>query len=456
MSNRRKKVKEEKQIGAEDKLELAARIANSGNRIQHTYESIESSLLRIIHWFSNGIDKILFNQKYSKLIAFLLAVLLYFLVNIGEYDIGVTQSGYVLENIPLTVSVDDSVYEVSGLPSTVSASIIGDVSDISMLRNSNTYKVVADLTGLGEGTHEVDLIATDFSSKLSVAVTPSRAVVTIRKKITRSFSLSYDYVNLNQLDEIYVLGTPTLSTSVVNVRASEDTLNQIAFVKALIDVSARTENFSTEASLAAYDSNGNRVNVSLIPSVVNVEVPVSSPNKTVEVVVKPVGEVPNNMAIDTINLDHSTVTLYGPLTALSTIDAITVEIDATTLTENASYTSPIMAPSGINKMSIQRVVMSVSLGERVSRVIENVPIQYKNNINGYRANVPEGETATASVIVYGTRDNVNAISANDLEVSFNMANITPGVQEVTLSVTGNNPLLTYELEKPTIVLEIIE
>lgn len=443
-----------------DKLELAARIANSGDKVQHTYENIENSLLRIIHWFSAWIDRLLFNQKYSKLIAFLLAVLLYFLVNIGEYDVSITQSGYVLENIPLTISVDESVYEVDGLPSTVNASIIGDASDISMLRNSNSYKVVADLTGLGEGTHEVDLIATDFSSKLSVAITPSTAVVTIRKKITRSFSLSYDYVHTNELDEIYVLGTePTLSTSTVNVRASEYTLDQIAFVKALIDVSSYdggTSPFTVEAPLAAYDSSGNRVNVSLIPSVVNAQVPISSPNKTVEVIVKPVGEVANDMAIDTINLDHSTVTLYGPQSVLSVIRNITVEVDASTLTDNGQYTSPIITPSGINKMSIQRVTMQVTLGEKVSRVIENVPIVYKNNVNGYQAGIPEGVEATARVIVYGTASNINSITINDMEVSINLQNVETGLQELPLSVTGNNPYVTYVLDTPTITLEIQE
>ena len=458
MSNRRNRPQRVVRDNSE-KLELAARIASSGDRVQHTYENIENSLLRIIHWFSALIDRLLFNPKHSKLVAFILAILVYFLVNIGEYDLTVTQSGYVLENIPLSVNVDDSVYEVTGLPSTVNASIIGDASDISMLRNSNSYKIVADLTGLGEGTHEVDLIATDFSSKLSVAVTPSTAIVTVRKKITRSFSLTCEYVNTNNLDEIYVLGTASPSSSVVNVRASEVTLDNIAFVKALIDVSSYSgsgDEFTVEAPLAAYDAEGNKVNVSLIPSVVKVNVPVSSPKKDVEIIVRPIGEVAEGQAIDTIVLDHNVVTLYGTEAALKTINNITVEVDASALTDNGTYTSPIVTPSGINKMSIQRVTMTVSLDEKVSRTIESVPIIYKNNIYGYQAGIPEGEEATATVTVYGTASNINSITFNDLEVSINLQNVEPGLQELPLSVSGNNPYVTYILEKQTITLEIQE
>ena len=306
---------------SEDKLELAARIAKQSKKVAHTYESIESSFLRIIRWLSSWVDRFLFNQKYSKIVAFLLAVMLYVVVNISNSPLGaITQSGFVINEIPITVRVNEEVYEVSGLPNSVSASIIGDVSDISMLKNSSSYKVVADLTGLGEGTHEVDLAAADFSSRLNVSISPSKAVVTIKKKVTWRFNLSYDYINTDGIDAMYLLGTPTLSTTEVMVKASQTTIDQVAFVKALIDVKGQSSTFTTEAKLVAYDANGNRINVDLIPSIVTATVPVSSPNKTVAILIEPIGEIPNNMAIDRISLDHASVTLYGPDSVISKIN----------------------------------------------------------------------------------------------------------------------------------------
>jgi len=325
-----------------------------------------------------------------------------------------------------------------------------------MLKNSNSYKVVADLTGLGEGTHEVDLTATDFSSRLNVTINPSKAVVTIKKKVTWRFNLGYDFVNTDEMDSMYVLGTPTLSTTDVMVKASQTTIDQVAFVKALIDVKDQTATFTTEAQLAAYDVSGNKIEVDLIPSVVTVTVPVSSPNKTVEIVIEPVGDVPNDMAIDTISLDHSSTTLYGPDSVLSKITELAVQIDATTLTENSSYTAPITIPSGVNKTSVSRVIMTISLGEKVSRVIENVPINVYNNTNGYRFSLGEGQDAVANVIVYGTRANIDALIADNIDVYFSMQNIQTGTQEIQLSVSGSNSLVIYELEQPVITLDVID
>ncbi len=442
---------------SEDKLELAARIAKQSKKVAHTYESIESSFLRIIRWLSSWIDRFLFNQKYSKIVAFLLAVMLYVVVNISNSPLGaITQSGFVINEIPITVRVNEEVYEVSGLPNSVSASIIGDVSDISMLKNSSSYKVVADLTGLGEGTHEVDLAAADFSSRLNVSISPSKAVVTIKKKVTWRFNLSYDYINTDGIDAMYLLGTPTLSTTEVMVKASQTTIDQVAFVKALIDVKGQSATFTTEAKLVAYDANGNRINVDLIPSIVTATVPVSSPNKTVAILIEPIGEIPNNMAIDRISLDHASVTLYGPDSVISKINNIKVQIDATTITENSSYTAPITVPSGVNKASVSRVILSVTLGEKMSREILNIPINVYNNTNGYKFSLGEQEDAVANVIVYGTSSNIDSLTTEDIDVFFSMQNIQPGRQEIQLSITGKNPLVKYEIVQPIITLTVID
>lgn len=452
--SKRKKVD---RLESEDKLELASRIAKQSKKVANTYESIESSFLRIIRWLSSWVDRFLFNQKYSKIVAFLLAVLIYVTVNISDSPLGtISQSGYVINEIPITVRVNEEVYEVSGLPNSVSASIIGDVSDISMLKNSSSYKVVADLTGLGEGTHEVDLAATDFSSRLNVTINPSKAVVTIKKKVTWRFNLSYDFVNTDEIDAMYVLGTPTLSTTEVMVKASQTTIDQVAYVKALIDVKGQSTSFMSEAVLAAYDVNGNKVDVDLIPSVVTASVPVSSPNKTVAIKIEPIGEVPNEMAIDQISLDHSSVTLYGPDSVLSKINDIKVQIDATTLIENSSYTAPITIPSGVNKASITRVIMSVTLAEKQTKTISSVPINVYNNTNSYKFALNEDEEVVADVIVYGSTSNINDLSADDINVYFDMKNILPGTQEIQLSVSGNNSLVKYELVEPIITLTVME
>ena len=64
-----------------NKTELANRIAEQSQKVANTYRSMESGLFRIFRWFSGFFDRIIFNQKYSKVFALVLAVLLYAVYN---------------------------------------------------------------------------------------------------------------------------------------------------------------------------------------------------------------------------------------------------------------------------------------------------------------------------------------------------------------------------------------
>ncbi|UPU40187.1 CdaR family protein [Erysipelothrix sp. Poltava] len=62
-------------------------------------------------------------------------------------------------------------------------------------------------------------------------------------------TLSTEFVNQNKLGSQYVLGTPELETQDVTIKVSKETMSQVAFVKALIDVSGQTEQFTTDAEI---------------------------------------------------------------------------------------------------------------------------------------------------------------------------------------------------------------
>ena len=66
--------------------------------------------------------------------------------------------------------------------------------------------------------------------------------------------------------------TPTLDTMTVKITASQNQLNSIRIVKALIDCTGQLQDFEANATLAAYDAKGNRVNVILSPETVHANV----------------------------------------------------------------------------------------------------------------------------------------------------------------------------------------
>src|SRR5690554_2581076 len=196
---------------SEEKTELAKQIASRSKKVAKTYANIETSIMRVIRWMSSVVDKFMFNNRYGKIVSLVLALLLYATINFGGeglFETGVSGSGDTINNIPLSVISNNEVYEVSGLPETVSALVVGDLADIQMTKNQGDYQVVADLTGLTEGTHQVSLLPQNFSPRVSVAINPSTAIVTVERKISSRFTLDYDFVNVNKMDLEFVLSEP--------------------------------------------------------------------------------------------------------------------------------------------------------------------------------------------------------------------------------------------------------
>lgn len=111
------------------------------------------------------------------------------------------------------------------------------------------------------------------------------------------------------MDPAFILSSATFDTTEVLIRASQDTINSIAFVKALIDVTDVDATFTTEAQIVAYDNNGLIVNCDIIPEFVTVTVVVTQPTKQVPIIVRPIGKLVEGYAIDEIALDNSIVTI---------------------------------------------------------------------------------------------------------------------------------------------------
>ena len=460
MSNevKQKEQKQKKNRTSASKTEQANKIGKQSMKMAQSYEKMEMMLARIIRFFSTFLDKVLFNNRHSKLVALLLAVLMYVGVNyssVRSIYTSTLRSSRSISDVPVMINVNSDTFEVTGVPSTANITITGDATTVTTAANSQDGKVLVDLDGLTEGTHEVRLTTEGYGSGVNVVVDPSTIVVNLSRKITKQFDISYDFINQSKMEDIYSPGTPVFDYTKVNVRASAKTLDSIAFVKALIDVSDQTADFEQNARLIAYDSNGNPVNADIIPDQVHVVVPVTNPSKSVPVNVQVSGEVPDGKAISSITLDQQTVTIYGAENVLADIDNITVTLDASTLTKDSTVLRPISLPSGVSSTSVSQITMNVTLDKSTTRTIDNVPIHVRNNVNHYKASQPDNIT-TVSVEVHGAQQNIEAITADMINVYIDMEDATPGLQTFELKVEQpTNGLVSYVLNDTTYSLNVL-
>ena len=285
------KKKKKTQLSSEGKTELAKAIAEKSQTFARTYANVEIKVGKFFRWISGWLDKLLFNQKHGKVVALILAILFYVTFNSqGANFLENVKSAEDLGEFPVSQVLSNQAYEVSGLPETVKVRIIGDLTDIKSVKQQKNFKVIANMTDLTEGTHEVKLTTEAMPARVEVVLEPSTVVVTIKKKSIRRFTVGYDFVNRQQMDSIYDLGEPQLQ----QVRSDSDTLDKIAFVKALIKVDKDVKtDFETKANIVAYDADGNLMKVDIIPDTLKASVKVTKPSKDVPITLNPTGVIPN-------------------------------------------------------------------------------------------------------------------------------------------------------------------
>lgn len=434
------------------KVELANKIANQSKKVAKTYEYFENNLFVAFRTFSSFIDKVLFSNRFTKLVSLCLALLTFLIVNFNSknsiFARPITYSK-TMPKVHVTALYNDETFEISGLPETVDVTVTGDGSSVnSAINQSGT--VVANLEGLVEGTHNIKLSGDGFSDAVNLKIDPSNVIVTLKKKTTMQFDLSYDFINLDKMNKIYSAKEPVFDVSKINIRASKDTIESIAFVKALIDVSNQTKDFEIDAPIVAYNKNGQPLKVDIIPQTVHAKVPVSSPNKTVPITIQTTGSLKEGVAIESVVLDNETVTIYANEMVLSKIDQVSISLDLSTLETDSNLSRPIVLPTGVNSSNINQVNMAIKLGEEKSRTIDNVNINYVNNKNNYRF-TPDNNISTVSVDVIGSETNINNINPDDINVYFDMENAKVGAQEFQLNIKQpNNPYIKFVLKQTTI------
>lgn len=447
-----------KNTNLENKTERANRIAEQSKKVKRTYEKMEDFLFRVLRAFSTFLDKVLFNEKYSKVVSLVLAVLLYAIVNYNALSTSFQSSlrySKTLSDVTVLAKYNSDTFEISGLPEKVDVILTGDAANVTSAANAENGTVICDLDGLTEGEHEIKLTTEGYGNNVNVVVNPTNVNVVMKKKTTRQFDISYDFINQDKMEQIYSAGTPEFEYTKINVRASKDTLDSIAFVKVLIDVSGQSADFEQDAVLVAYDSSGKPVNADIVPNTVHVKVPVTSPNKSVNIQVQVSGEVPDGKAIDSFTMDQQTVTIYGSETTLANIDQVVVTLDAGTLTKDSTVLRPIVLPAGVTSATNTQVTMNITLADAEEKTIDDIPINVINNNKHYKASQPDNKTTT-SVTVKGTKNNIDKLAADDINVYIDMKDAQPGLQKFALQIEQpKDGFVVYTLNESEYELNVL-
>ena len=273
------------------------------------------------------LDRMLQSNLSMKVLSFVMAVVLLFTITGGIDNIFSTPNGGdYLYDVKIDTEGLQSDYDVVGLPETVNVALVGPSLDIYSTKISKKYKVVADFSTLGEGEHTIELQGKDFPSDLQVMIVPQTVTVKITQKVTKTFELGYKFSNEDSMDSKYSVSVESMEHHEVEVRGSQDNIDKINSVKAVIDLKGKNNDFEQNAKIYAYDRSGKKVDVEIIPNTVKVDCMVSSYSKEVSIVPQYTGQLASGYGFESIKLKQEKVTIYGKEELLNSINSVGVVI----------------------------------------------------------------------------------------------------------------------------------
>lgn len=377
-------------------------------------------------------ESFLRNERLMKILALIVAI--GFALNV-RYSFTMKERYSVdINSYPLVSYYDKERTVVEGLPDTVDITLVGDKSQVDIAKTKANFEIFADLRDLPPGTHKVNLEYSKLGSKLDVKIDPSTIVVTIMPLTEIDKQVQADFVNLDQIDDMYVLSEPQLALDTVKIKGPQTTVDQVASVKAIIDVSDLSKLSDYEAPVFAYDKLGNKLDVEIKPDKLTASVQVTTPSKVVPIEAVVTGNAPDGYSVESVVLTPSEVKLYGETNALEDYEKLQIQVDLYQLDDNNELIVKLDKPENVHKMDTDTVKVKVTFEETQTKVLENIAVDFKNLDAKYRVKAKDLVDAMINLTLKGSTTKLNSISTDDVNVSIDLLGYKPGEYEVPVTV----------------------
>ncbi|MGX7195270.1 CdaR family protein [Enterococcus olivae] len=255
-----------------------------------------------------------------------------------------------LAEVPVQPIYDTDEFFIQGYQPTVTVTL-KSVNRVQLSAETSeetrNFRVVADLSNLGEGTHDVPLQIEDISNSVSATVEPTIFTVTIEKKVTQTFQVETEFSEEN-LQDGFRLDRIVANPERVSVTTGDQTVKEIT--KVVADLSSLQEvdgDREEEVPVYAVNESGEILRAVIEPETIQVQMDVSAPEKDIGLYVSQTGIVPNNVSYFEIQLSQTYATISGSQHLLNVLDSIGINVDVTNVTEPTTREIDIPVADGI-------------------------------------------------------------------------------------------------------------
>ena len=424
---------------------------------------ITKLILKIVEFFKDNaksVDRIAGKKSTLIVVSLLLAFGVFLLID-QESSVMIDQYAEVLYDQPVTAVYNEELYVVEGLPETVDITLVGQRRHIFLAKQSPSKGVTVDLTGLKPGNHKVTLEYSQRLKSLDYRLDPSEVTVTIYEKVSETRSLTVDILHQDNLDSKLYIDDVELDRTDVIIKGAEYKLEQVATVRALVDVDEISNPKAGELTLkdvplVAYDEEGKTVDVEIVPKTVDAKLTITSPSKEIPVTVVPTGNLAFGKSIESIETNISSVTVYGEQDAIDKIEELEVEIDVKGLESDKEFNVTLKKPKGITEISEKTITVNVKVSNSTTKEFTIDNIVFRNLADNYTVQALSEEDTKVIVSVSGSADIVNNVDVSSINVYVDLEGYSVGEHEVEVHVERSDLRLTYTPKTKKVKVRILE
>lgn len=292
------------------------------------------------------MDRLLANDLVVKIIAVLVALVLWFQVS-GQGLASNVQR--VVHGVPVKWSDVPADLAVVGVnPAQVSVTVLGSRTTVDALTGGD-FAAVADLNKAQAGRQSFYVDTTVPRGVSIVTVDPQSVTLVLAPIIERQENL--DVTVQGSPAAGYRAGTPIPSPQQIIARGTLADLSKIARVGIKVDVAGATGDVKTQVAPQALGSDGKPVpGVQLLPQKVAVTVPVTRvlPTETLPVGVTVTGKPASGYSVAGTTSTPASVTVSAPQQVLNSLGQIgTQPVDVTGAKADVTQQAPLVLPAGV-------------------------------------------------------------------------------------------------------------
>jgi YbbR domain-containing protein len=405
------------------------------------------------------MDKWLDNRWFMKIVALLLAVLLYSSVpestsnKAKDVDVPGENNAETIADVPVKAYYDTENLVVSGIPDTVDVTVKGPNPSVQSAKGLRNFEVYIDLTDAKIGSQTVKLRIKDLSNKLTATLEPAFANITVQEKITKEFSVDAEF-NSALIEEGYVAETAIVEPNKVKITGAKDTIERIAYVKATLDMKGTIQQAITkEARIRVLDRELNKLEVVVEPESVSVTIPVKSTSKTVPINVVQKGTPPSGVTINSIDLDVNEATIIASEEVLKSTEAVRVEVDVSKIDKDSILTLPVIISEGIKKVTPELVKVNIKVNKEEGKDFSGLPIKTQGLSEEYKAIFKDPVTAAVNLSIFGPSQTIRQLEASDFSLYVDLSTLDEGEHDVEIKVNSSSDV-NWKLEKNNAKLTI--